>query len=66
MLVLKRRRGESVIINERIRIFVIDTKDGGVQLGFEAPETDKIRRLELPPFEESLVQSTAMALQVPK
>ena len=66
MLVLKRRRGESVIINERIRIFVIDTKDGGVQLGFEAPETDKIRRLELPPFEESLVQSTALALKVPK
>ena len=64
MLVLKRRRGESIIINDRIRIIVTSTSDGGCQLAIDAPESDRIRRAELPPFEDSIVQQTASALSV--
>lgn len=66
MLVLKRRKGESIIINERMRILVIDTGDGGCQLAFDAPLSDRIRRAELPPFEEDVIQKTAVAFGVPK
>ena len=66
MLVLKRRKGESIIINERIRIRIVETGNGGCQLAFYAPLSDRIRREELPPFEEELLQQTAAALGVPE
>ena len=66
MLVLKRRKGESIIINERMRILVVETGDGGCRLAFDAPQSDRIRREELPPFEEELLQQTAAAFGVPK
>lgn len=66
MLVLKRRKGESIIINERIRIRIVETGNGGCQLAFDAPLSDRIRREELPPFEEELLQQTAAALGVPE
>ena len=64
MLVLKRRRGESIIVNERIRILVVKTSGGGCSLAFDAPESDQIRRAELPPFEETVVKPQASALRV--
>ncbi len=64
MLVLKRRKGEEIIVNERIRIFVVETSSGGCSLAFDAPESDRIRRAEIPPFEEAVIQKTATALQV--
>ncbi len=43
MLVLKRRKGEEIIVNERMRIVVMDTGDGSCSLAFDAPMSDKIR-----------------------
>ena len=66
MLVLKRRVGEEIVVNERIRIRVLKTSKGGCQLGIDAPESDCIRRAELPPFEEGIVQKTAACMGLPK
>jgi len=51
MLVLSRREGEEIVINERMTIRVIKIRGGGCRLAFEGPATDVIRRAELPPFE---------------
>ncbi len=66
MLILKRRVGEEIVVNERIRIRVLDTGKGGCLLAFDAPESDRIRRAELPPFEEEIVQKTAACMGLPK
>ena len=66
MLVLKRRKGEEIIVNERMRIVVMETGDGACSLAFDAPQSDRIRRAELPAFEEKLIQETASALRVPR
>ena len=66
MLVLSRREGEEIIVNERMRIRVLKIKGGGCQLAFDAPESDRIRRAELPPFEEEVIQGTATALGLPR
>jgi carbon storage regulator CsrA len=64
MLVLKRHAGEEIIINERIRIRVLDTGHGSCRLAFEAPDSDRIRRAELLPFAEDLVQRTSIGMEV--
>ncbi len=64
MLVLRRRTGEEIIINENIRIVVSHTTEGSCSLAIEAPKSYRIRRAELPPFQESIVQRTASAWQV--
>ena len=66
MLVLKRRIGEEIVVNERMRIRVLDTSSGGCRLAFDAPESDLIRRAELPPFEEDVLRRTASALGMPE
>lgn len=63
MLVLKRRKGEEIIINEEIRIVVSHTSDGSCSLAIQAPDSFRIRRSEIPDFQESLIQKTAKALQ---
>jgi carbon storage regulator CsrA len=64
MLVLRRRIGEEIIINDNIRIVVSQTTDHGCSLAIEAPKSCRIRRAELPPFQETIVQKVASALQV--
>ncbi len=64
MLVLRRRVGEEIIINENIRIVVAQTTEGSCSLAIEAPDSYRIRRAELPPFQESMVRRTASAWQV--
>lgn len=44
MLVLSRRCGEWIVINDCIRVMVVDVQGKRVRLGIEAPETVKIRR----------------------
>ncbi|MEY3458893.1 MAG: Global regulator protein family [Planctomycetota bacterium] len=51
MLVLKRRKGQEIIINGQIRIVVIQTGEGSCSLAFEAPHSCRIRRGELPVFD---------------
>ena len=64
MLVLKRRIGEEIIINERLRIRVLEVGGGGCRLAFDAPDSDRIRRAEVPPFYEDLLQETANSFSV--
>jgi carbon storage regulator CsrA len=62
MLVLKRRIGEEIIINDDIRIVVSQTTDNGCSLAIEAPASMKIRRAELPAFQESIVQRNGISV----
>jgi carbon storage regulator CsrA len=64
MLVLKRSKGEEILINEEIRIVVTQTSNGSCSLAIEAPDCYRIRRAELQEFQESVIQKTASAWQV--
>ena len=47
MLVLTRKIGESIKINEEVKITVIDVKGKNIRLGIEAPKETKIYREEV-------------------
>ncbi len=47
MLVLTRKIGESIKINEDVKITVIDVKGKNIRLGIEAPRETKIYREEV-------------------
>lgn len=47
MLVLTRKKGESVLIGEDIEVTVIKTDDGSVKLAINAPKNITILRKEL-------------------
>ena len=47
MLVLTRKLGESIAIDDRIRITVVALKGNQVKLGIEAPAETKIYRSEI-------------------
>ena len=47
MLVLTRKIGESLAINDNIRITVLDVKGKTVRLGIEAPSDVKVYRQEI-------------------
>ncbi len=64
MLVIRRREGEEIIINETTRIRVLKLNSGNCQIGIEAPQTEHIRRGELQPREEELLVRTALALEL--
>lgn len=47
MLVLIRRKDESVIINDNIKVTVLQVGKSSIRVGIEAPEDVKILRNEL-------------------
>jgi carbon storage regulator len=47
MLVLSRKAGQKIVINGNITVTVVETNDGLVRLGFEAPKDIVIMRSEL-------------------
>ncbi len=47
MLVLSRKVGETIVINNNIRITVVDIDRGKIRLGIEAPRDVPIFRKEL-------------------
>ncbi len=47
MLILSRKKGESIRIGEDIEIFVTEVKGDKVRLGISAPDEMKISRAEL-------------------
>ena len=47
MLVLTRKKGESIKIGEEIELVVVEIKGDKVKLGISAPEDQKIARAEL-------------------
>lgn len=47
MLVLSRKRGESIDIGGNIKVIVVDNRPGKVRLGIEAPKEVSVVRSEL-------------------
>lgn len=47
MLILKRKTGESLILNEDIKITVLESGSDGVRLAIDAPKQVQILREEL-------------------
>lgn len=58
MLILKRRLGESVVIDEHIEVQVVGIEGETVKLGFSAPQHIQILRKELV---ESILQENLKA-----
>lgn len=60
MLVLSRKKGEEIVINNNITVVVLDVRGDKVKLGIKAPKEVPVKRSELedlPPQEE--VQAVA-------
>ncbi len=49
MLVLSRTQDESIVIDGRIKVTVIEVRRGVVRIGIDAPADINIRRAELAP-----------------
>lgn len=47
MLVLARKKNESILIGEDIEIIIVDISDDKVKLGIKAPKSMKVFRKEL-------------------
>ncbi len=47
MLVLSRKEGEKIIIDDKIKVTVLETENGQVQLGIDAPKSIEIHREEV-------------------
>jgi carbon storage regulator len=47
MLVLSRRVGETVVVNDDIQITIVEAKGGKIRLGITAPANVPIDRLEV-------------------
>jgi carbon storage regulator len=47
MLILSRRIGEAIVINDNTRIRVLSASGGTVRLGIEAPRTVEVHREEV-------------------
>jgi carbon storage regulator len=60
MLVLSRKLGEKIYINDNICITVVDIDRGKIRLGIEAPRDVPIFRQELLPGHEKAVTPSAV------
>ena len=47
MLVLTRKAGEGIIIGDDVKVTVLESQDGKVRIGIEAPKDRKIYRQEI-------------------
>jgi carbon storage regulator len=47
MLVLSRRNGESIVIDGKITVTVVEIRGGQIRLGIEAPKEVPVRREEV-------------------
>jgi carbon storage regulator len=63
MLVLSRKRDESIIIGETIEIKVIDVKNGIVKIGISAPKQIPVRRKEIQKIIEENRNATNLKLE---
>ncbi len=61
MLVLARKKEESLIIDGKIEIVVLEVEDGKVKLGINAPKDVKIYRKEILEAVREENQSAALA-----
>lgn len=61
MLVLRRKKNESILIGDNIRIMILETAGDGVRLAIDAPRSVSILREELSSAEEENRESVATA-----
>lgn len=61
MLVLTRKRDESIIIGDEIRVTVVDVRGDQVKLGIEAPRRIPVHREEI--YKEIQAENRRAALQ---
>ncbi len=47
MLILSRRKGESIVIGDNIEICVIDVQGETIKIGIDAPRTVSVHRKEI-------------------
>lgn len=47
MLILTRKRGESIYIGGRIKVTVVDLKPNQVRIGIDAPQEERVYREEI-------------------
>ena len=47
MLVLNRKKNDSLIIGDNIEVIILDVKDGNVKIGIKAPKDVSIHRHEI-------------------
>jgi carbon storage regulator len=47
MLIVTRKEGESVILNDNIEVVVVSVEGGKIRLGFNAPASVQIHRKEI-------------------
>ena len=47
MLILNRKQGESLIIDDKIEIKILEVTEGKIKIGIEAPKNVKIFRKEV-------------------
>jgi carbon storage regulator len=47
MLILTRKAGETIVINDNIRVTVLSVKGNQIRLGVEAPENVPVHRQEI-------------------
>ncbi|MDR0944007.1 MAG: carbon storage regulator [Ruminococcus sp.] len=62
MLVITRKKDESILIGDGIKITVVETKDGRVRIGVDAPKTVRIIRAEAAEATEFNIAATASRL----
>ena len=61
MLVLSRKKGQTIVIDGQIEIEVLKVKGNTVRLGINAPKNIKVLRGELSPFEIEMRMSDVVA-----
>lgn len=47
MLILNRKQGESLIIDDKIEIKIMEVSEGKIKIGIEAPKSVKVFRKEV-------------------
>ncbi len=63
MLILTRKKDESIVINDNIEIMVIELDDGKVKLGINAPRDIQVHRKEV---YDSIIEENKAATVQPK
>lgn len=62
MLVLTRKISETIIIDDHIKIEVIQVRKGGVRIGITAPDEVRIRRGELAPTQSARIGANRLRI----
>jgi len=65
MLVLSRKKNESIIINGNIEVKIIESDDGKVRIGIDAPRDVEIHRKEIfDQIERQNIESSKMKMNM--